>query len=143
MILITPKIAGYLVPEFTNLCVMDDPIVRPLTSLGRSSCASSENFHEYELERTKTSDNQPLEVVSLRAFQLKRYVIAWLSATNEYMLKIGSESLPAPSYDLRFFWTVSRNKFRLCLPEIYRFKRNKYHLPEYLYSQARILFGLR
>ncbi|MBS1680906.1 MAG: hypothetical protein JST48_04270 [Bacteroidetes bacterium] len=48
-------------------------------------------------------DNQPLELTSLRAYQLNRYLITWLSANNDYIIKIGSENLMAPSYDLRFF----------------------------------------
>jgi hypothetical protein len=48
-------------------------------------------------------DNPPLELVSLRAYQLNRYLITWLSSSNEYVIKIGGESLAAPSYDLRFF----------------------------------------
>ena len=48
-------------------------------------------------------DNPPLELVSLKTFQLNRYVIAWLSSHDEYLLKIGNEKLPAPSYDLHFF----------------------------------------
>ena len=48
-------------------------------------------------------DNPPLELVSLQAYQLNRYLITWLSSSNEYVIKIGGESLPAPSYDLRFF----------------------------------------
>lgn len=48
-------------------------------------------------------DNPPLELSSVKAYQLNRYLIAWLSTSNVYMIKIGNENLPTPSYDLRFF----------------------------------------
>ena len=48
-------------------------------------------------------DNAPLALGSLHVFQLKRYLIIWLAAKEEYVLKIGKKNLPAPNYDLRFF----------------------------------------
>ena len=74
--------------------------------------ASSTHATQLDIEGSRFSqfqivfnneDNPPLELGSLQAFQLNRYIIAWLSSSNEYNLKIGSENLPAPSYDLRFF----------------------------------------
>jgi hypothetical protein len=59
-------------------------------------------FREFQIV-IDNDDNPPLELVSLQAYQLNRYLITWLSSGSEYVIKIGGESLLAPSYDLRFF----------------------------------------
>lgn len=59
-------------------------------------------FKEFQIV-INNEDNPALELSSLRAYQLNRYLITWLSSSNEYTIKIGGESLAAPSYDLRFF----------------------------------------
>ena len=48
-------------------------------------------------------DNPQLEVDSFKAYQLNRYLTAWLSAGRTYTLKIGPQDLGAPSYDIAFF----------------------------------------
>ncbi|HOX81729.1 MAG TPA: hypothetical protein PLJ60_01125 [Chryseolinea sp.] len=51
----------------------------------------------------ENDDNPPLDVASIRAFQVNRYVTAWLKRGNQYSLKIGRDNLQLPNYDLAFF----------------------------------------
>lgn len=51
----------------------------------------------------RNENNPPLSPVSATAFQLKRSLVAYMSKGTDYKLKIGSDSLQAPVYDLAFF----------------------------------------
>ncbi len=51
----------------------------------------------------ENDDNPPLDVASIKAFQLNRYFTAWLKKGNQYTLKIGNDNLQSPTYDLAFF----------------------------------------
>ncbi len=59
-------------------------------------------------------DNQPLQLQSLRVYQLNRYLIAYLQAGRHYALLEGDASLQAPDYDLKYF----TDTLRANLPEI-------------------------
>lgn len=65
-----------------------------------------------ELEKIKTqelfviidnSDNSPLKIISAKAYQLNKYLIANLKPHEEYYLFFGNNSLQAPVYDLAYF----------------------------------------
>ncbi len=51
----------------------------------------------------ENEDNPSLDIASLKTFQLNRYLTSWLKKENSYTIKIGSEELQSPSYDLAFF----------------------------------------
>ncbi len=51
----------------------------------------------------ENEDNPALEVASLKAYQLNRYLTAWLKKNEQYKVKIGNEDIGRPSYDLAFF----------------------------------------
>lgn len=48
-------------------------------------------------------DNPPLSIKEIKAFQLNRYVTAWLETGNQYTLSFGSSEINKPNYDLVFF----------------------------------------
>jgi len=48
-------------------------------------------------------DNPALEVDDFKAFQLNRYLTAWLTSGTKYTLKFGQLDLAAPTYDISFF----------------------------------------
>ena len=48
-------------------------------------------------------DNPRLEVDWLRAYQLNRYLTAWLKAGVNYTVKVGPPELGSPVYDISFF----------------------------------------
>lgn len=48
-------------------------------------------------------DNPPLDVDSFKAYQLNRYLTAWLKGGATYTLKFGQQDLAAPVYDISFF----------------------------------------
>lgn len=51
----------------------------------------------------ENEDNPSLDIASLKTFQLNRYLTAWLKKDKMYIIKIGSDELQSPSYDLAFF----------------------------------------
>jgi hypothetical protein len=63
------------------------------------------------------ADNQPLTIRSVQAFQLNRYVTAWLEADKSYSLIIGEKDLPAPNYDLAYFKEKIPSAPPVLLPE--------------------------
>jgi hypothetical protein len=48
-------------------------------------------------------DNPALEIERVNAYQLNRYLTAWLSSTTKYTVKVGQPDLSAPLYDISFF----------------------------------------
>jgi len=50
----------------------------------------------------ENKDNPSLMVESAKAYQLNRYIIAWLTKNDSYTIRFG-KNLEAPSYDLGFF----------------------------------------
>jgi hypothetical protein len=48
-------------------------------------------------------DNPPLTISSVKAFQLNRYLVAWLDADKQYTIRFGQPKLNTPVYDLSFF----------------------------------------
>lgn len=56
-------------------------------------------------------DNPPLKIVSVKAYQLNRYLLAWLEPAETYQLVFGDSSAAAPRYDLEFFKDSIRNNF--------------------------------
>lgn len=51
----------------------------------------------------ENNDNPPLKVTSAEAFQLNRYLVAWMKKGAGYSIKIGNQNMVAPLYDLEFF----------------------------------------
>jgi hypothetical protein len=51
----------------------------------------------------QNGDNQPLEIGTIKALQLNRYLVADLSPEETYTLRFGNSKMEAPSYDLRHF----------------------------------------
>jgi len=51
----------------------------------------------------ENDDNPPLTLGSCNAYQLSRYLTAWLKKDIEHTLKIGSANTASPVYDLAFF----------------------------------------
>ena len=48
-------------------------------------------------------DNPSLDVDAFKAYQLNRYLTAWLSGGTKYSVKVGPQDLGAPVYDISFF----------------------------------------
>lgn len=48
-------------------------------------------------------DNPPLQIASIKAFQLNRYLTSWLSAGDHYEVRFGKSGLGAPVYDIAYF----------------------------------------
>jgi hypothetical protein len=80
---------------------------------------SSGKMAVWELEKTKTkelaiiienSDNPPLRIRSVKAFQNTKYLLAKLKSGERYQLSFGNEALKAPDYDLKYFAdSISKN----------------------------------
>ncbi|MEP6737009.1 MAG: hypothetical protein ABJA70_15915 [Chryseolinea sp.] len=51
----------------------------------------------------QNKDNPPLQVSDIEAYQLNRYLTAWLSAGQSYSVAIGGRELQAPAYDIGHF----------------------------------------
>ncbi|WP_276369168.1 hypothetical protein [Chryseolinea sp. H1M3-3] len=51
----------------------------------------------------ENEDNPPLTIADVKAFQLNRYLTAWLDHDDQYVLKFGDPELTPPVYDLSFF----------------------------------------
>jgi len=62
------------------------------------------NFKAQKLElRIENQDDRPLDLTSIRAFQMNAFLIAHLEAGKEYTLKFGNNNIAAPLYDLNYF----------------------------------------
>ncbi|TXK33888.1 DUF3999 domain-containing protein [Pontibacter qinzhouensis] len=48
-------------------------------------------------------DNAPLDITSVKAYQLNRYLVANLEAGKSYLLRFGDENRAAPVYELQHF----------------------------------------
>jgi len=53
--------------------------------------------------RIDNEDNPALELATARAYQLNRYLTAWLKKGSGYTLRIGDPAQHPPKYDLAFF----------------------------------------
>jgi hypothetical protein len=77
-----------------------------------STILSSLNSNEINLGRMRiknlvlkisNNDNRPLIIDTVRAFQVKHYLVASLDKGNHYVIRFGNDSIPAPVYDLTYF----------------------------------------
>lgn len=77
-----------------------------------STILSSLNTNEMNLGRRRVKnlvlrinndDNQPLIIDTVRAFQVKHYLVADLESNKRYFIRFGNDSIPAPVYDLGYF----------------------------------------
>ncbi len=77
-----------------------------------STILSSMNANEINLGRMRiknlvlrinNDDNQPLIIDTVRAFQVKHYLVAELDKNKRYFIRFGNDSIPAPVYDLAYF----------------------------------------
>ncbi len=48
-------------------------------------------------------DNAPLKFYSIKAYQLRTYLVAKLQENKEYFLRFGSDHVKSPVYDLKYF----------------------------------------
>jgi hypothetical protein len=53
--------------------------------------------------RIDNEDNPPLNLATVKTYQLNRYLIAWFKKGGGYTLKIGESTQRQPKYDLAFF----------------------------------------
>lgn len=53
--------------------------------------------------KIKNDDNQPLHIDSVKALQIKCYVVADLEIDKKYFVKFGNDSIGAPVYDIEYF----------------------------------------
>ncbi len=81
---------------------------KPLSTFVLSSKQSSVIELEADLAQDllliiENKDNPPLEAGSIKAYQLNRYLTAWLKGGETYSLKFGPADLRAPVYDIEYF----------------------------------------
>lgn len=64
-------------------------------------------FTNYKVQQIRleieNQDDNPLKLISVRAFQLNAYLIAHLDKNKKYTLRFGSKTTAAPLYDLNYF----------------------------------------
>jgi hypothetical protein len=64
-------------------------------------------FHEVKTDtlviRIENQDNPPLKIAEVKAWQVPRYLTAYLEAGNSYLILTGDAHLTKPQYDLSFF----------------------------------------
>jgi len=65
---------------------------------------------DHLLLKIKNDDNPPLQVFAVTAFQLNRYLLAYLEKGNNYQLVWGDSTANAPSYDIEAFKDSIGNK---------------------------------
>ncbi|HEY6163062.1 MAG TPA: hypothetical protein VI112_17680 [Bacteroidia bacterium] len=53
----------------------------------------------------RNEDDRPLTITSVKALQVKHYLVAKLEAGNTYVLRYGCDELSAPVYDMKYFVT--------------------------------------
>jgi hypothetical protein len=70
---------------------------------------------EYLIE-IENQDNPPLNISSVKAFQLNRYLTAWLSKDTRYTIRFGQPTLKSPIYDLAFFKDSIPNDVKIIEP---------------------------
>jgi len=89
-----------------------DGIVTKHEQFISSTILSSLNANEINLGRMRVKnlvlrinndDNRPLIIDTVRAFQVKHYLVAELDKGNHYVIRFGNDSIPAPVYDLTYF----------------------------------------
>ncbi len=77
-----------------------------------STILSSMNANEFNLGRMRVKnlvlkinndDDRPLVIDTVRAFQVKHYLVAQLEKGNRYCIRFGNDSIPPPVYDLKYF----------------------------------------
>ncbi|MBK0403870.1 hypothetical protein I5M27_12795 [Adhaeribacter sp. BT258] len=74
----------------------------------------------------ENADNPPLEILAVKAYQLKTSLIAELKKNRRYELHFGNEKAVAPAYDLPFF----KDKLPENLPVLEPLTVNKNAMPE-------------
>ncbi|MBS1566029.1 MAG: hypothetical protein JST39_16695 [Bacteroidetes bacterium] len=68
---------------------------------------------DHLLLKIENDDNPPLHVDSVEAFQLNRYLYAWLEKGRGYSLLFGDSSATTPVYDLQYFKDSATGQARL------------------------------
>jgi hypothetical protein len=51
----------------------------------------------------ENNDNQPLTFEGMKAFQLRRFATLWLEHEQEYVARIGDQTMTTPVYDIEYF----------------------------------------
>lgn len=51
----------------------------------------------------QNEDNAPLQIADVKAYQINRYLVAFLKKGEAYQIKFGNDNLQAPQYDLAYF----------------------------------------
>lgn len=85
-----------------------DEYYNPVTTFevtsGRTAVVSLPALRASHLRiEIENHDNPPLQISTVKAFQLNRYITAWLSADESYTLRVGQPKLGAPVYDIAYF----------------------------------------
>ena len=74
------------------------------------------------LIKVQNDDNPPLKITAASAFQLNRYLAAWLDSGTNYRIVFGDSLALPPRYDLEFF----KDSIRSILPLTYKkIEKNK------------------
>lgn len=74
-----------------------------LTSTHESTLALDEGKVKDLVLEVENNDNPPLQFDAVEAYQMNRYLTAWMETKKSYTLKVGSSEMTAPVYDLSFF----------------------------------------
>lgn len=89
----------------------------------------------------ENEDNPTLEVAELKAYQLNRYLTAWLKQDDQYKLSIGITDLQEPTYDLAFFKdSIPVQPTVLALGAITIFKKVKPQLSTTFFTSQSIIW---
>jgi len=73
----------------------------------------------------ENDDNPPLELASVNAYQLNRYLTTWMEVGKQYRLMIMADDFKKPVYDLSFFKDrIPEDAPRLAIGEITMFKKS-------------------
>jgi hypothetical protein len=74
-----------------------------LTSTHESTLVLDEGKVKDLVLEIENNDNPPLQFDAVEAYQMNRYLTAWMETNKSYTLKMGSPDMTAPVYDLSFF----------------------------------------
>lgn len=75
-------------------------------------------------------DNPALELDEFKAYQLNRYLTAWLSSGTQYSVKVGPQNLDAPVYDISFFKDSIPNNAEVLQMGVLNFNTSEQTSPE-------------
>ena len=74
-----------------------------LSSNGSNAIFFPEFYGQEFIIEIDNRDDAPLTVKQLKAYQPARYIVAYLSRGEQYILQLGNKKAALPSYDLSYF----------------------------------------